>query len=275
MAKALSADEPTSGLDSFQATQVIKTLRELADQGKTVVVVLHQPSQQAFQLFDDLLLISEGRQMYFGEVADVRRHMQDLGYPCEPEVGTAEHVLDCISYVAGADAEATRRATERIDRIAAAAVKQAQALDVSRADDRRDGEGGSTRPSVMRVAKAASHPGANLLRQFRLLMTRSLRELVRGKLNIFIKVAQQVFLGVIYGGIYTLGNDQASIMDRFGLLSLIIIGATNMAMVSEIAIPRQAAFGELAKQPRVCNVQNIYPQKSSTSMTHAPMEHHF
>jgi ABC-type multidrug transport system ATPase subunit len=57
-------DEPTSGLDSFQAQQVVETLRNLADSGKTVIAVIHQPSQQCFAMFDDLLLMSEGKQMY-------------------------------------------------------------------------------------------------------------------------------------------------------------------------------------------------------------------
>ena len=100
--------EPTSGLDSYQATQVIETLRKLADKGKTIVSVIHQPSQHTFQLFDDLLLISEGKLMYFGEVSKVRDYMTDLGYGCETEVGTAEHVLDCVSRVVGADDEAEK-----------------------------------------------------------------------------------------------------------------------------------------------------------------------
>jgi len=61
-------EEPTSGLDSYQAYQVVKTLRKLADNGKTIIAVIHQPSQQVFSTFDDLLLLSDGRQMYFGEV---------------------------------------------------------------------------------------------------------------------------------------------------------------------------------------------------------------
>ena len=61
-------EEPTSGLDSYQACQVVKILRKLADNGKTIIAVIHLSSQQVFSTFDDLLLLSDGRQMYFGEV---------------------------------------------------------------------------------------------------------------------------------------------------------------------------------------------------------------
>ena len=57
----LILDEPTSGLDSYQAGQVTDFLRKLADeQGKTIISVIHQPSQSVFAKFDDLLLVSEG-----------------------------------------------------------------------------------------------------------------------------------------------------------------------------------------------------------------------
>ena len=42
---------------------------------------------------------------------------------------------------------------------------------------------------------------------------------------ITIKAVQQVMIAVIYGGIYSLSDSQASIQDRFGLLSLVAIGA--------------------------------------------------
>mmetsp|Transcript_2860 Transcript_2860/g.5211 ORF Transcript_2860/g.5211 Transcript_2860/m.5211 type:complete len:611 (+) Transcript_2860:797-2629(+) len=250
-------DEPTSGLDSFQATQLIETLRTLANQGKTVVAVIHQPSQHTFQLFDDLLLISEGRQIYFGEVSEVRQYMTDLGYGCETEVGTAEHVLDCVSRAVGADAETDRSSTERIEIIATAATKHAREMVVFNDEDETDvsvdgnSSGKESCKTNMKhiVNRSAVHPGTNIFRQFKLLMGRSLQEVLRGKTVTIIKIVQQVTLGVIYGGIYTLGDNQASIMDRFGLLSLIIIGATDMAVTATIrSFPKEKAIvsGEVA-----------------------------
>lgn len=245
-------DEPTSGLDSYQATQVIETLRRLADQGKTIVSVIHQPSQHTFQLFDDLLLISEGRLMYFGEISRVRQYMLDLGYGCESEVGTAEHVLDCVSPVVGGNKEAQRLSIDRIENIATHAAKHAREF-VTFDEDEKGGVNAVEKKSSKKmkhiIDNTSAHPGTNVFRQFKLLLGRSVQELLRGKAAILIKIAQQVSLGLIYGGIYTLRDDQASIIDRFGLLSLVIIGATNMAVAGTIrSFPKEKAIvsGEMA-----------------------------
>eukprot|EP00584_Thalassiosira_punctigera_P008055 CAMPEP_0172542170 /NCGR_PEP_ID=MMETSP1067-20121228/12831_1 /TAXON_ID=265564 ORGANISM="Thalassiosira punctigera, Strain Tpunct2005C2" /NCGR_SAMPLE_ID=MMETSP1067 /ASSEMBLY_ACC=CAM_ASM_000444 /LENGTH=731 /DNA_ID=CAMNT_0013328349 /DNA_START=37 /DNA_END=2232 /DNA_ORIENTATION=+ len=266
-------DEPTSGLDSFQATQVIETLRTLANQGKTVVAVIHQPSQHTFQLFDDLLLISEGRQMYFGEISKVRQYMTDLGYGCEPEVGTAEHVLDCVSRAVGADAEAERLSGERIENIATAAKEHASEWVVFGNGGEKEGgsDSGKNHPKKMKhiIDRSAAHPGTNILRQFKLLMGRSVQELLRGKAAIIIKVMQQVSLGLIYGGIYTFDDSQASIMDRFGLLSLIVIGATNMATAQTIrSFPKEKAIvsGEMAS-----GMYRTFPYFISKAISEIPL----
>ena len=60
------ADEPTSGLDSYTALLVVRALRNLAMEGKTVVASIHQPSQDIIALFDDLCLLAGGRIAYFG-----------------------------------------------------------------------------------------------------------------------------------------------------------------------------------------------------------------
>ena len=60
------ADEPTSGLDSYTALLVVRALRKLAMEGKTVVASIHQPSQDIVALFDDLCLLAGGRVAYFG-----------------------------------------------------------------------------------------------------------------------------------------------------------------------------------------------------------------
>mmetsp|Transcript_21772 Transcript_21772/g.33627 ORF Transcript_21772/g.33627 Transcript_21772/m.33627 type:complete len:205 (+) Transcript_21772:277-891(+) len=60
-------DEPTSGLDSFKATQIVKLLQNLARQGKTIISTIHQPSSESFNLFDRLLLMSDGHCVYQGD----------------------------------------------------------------------------------------------------------------------------------------------------------------------------------------------------------------
>jgi ABC-type multidrug transport system ATPase subunit len=61
-------DEPTSGLDSYMAQNVIEVLRTLAEQGKTIVCTIHQPSSQVYSLFDKVLLMAEGRLAYLGDL---------------------------------------------------------------------------------------------------------------------------------------------------------------------------------------------------------------
>jgi ABC-type multidrug transport system ATPase subunit len=63
----LLLDEPTSGLDSFKATSVVRLLKKFArDRGKTVIATIHQPSSQAFNLFDRLILMQDGHIVYQG-----------------------------------------------------------------------------------------------------------------------------------------------------------------------------------------------------------------
>ena len=54
-------DEPTSGLSSYDAEGVIRLLKQLAAEGKTIITTIHQPSLEIFQQFDNLIMISRDR----------------------------------------------------------------------------------------------------------------------------------------------------------------------------------------------------------------------
>lgn len=69
----LFLDEPTSGLSSEDALTVVKVLRALADSGKTVIVTIHQPSREVFELFNQIVVVGRdqesgatGRLVYYG-----------------------------------------------------------------------------------------------------------------------------------------------------------------------------------------------------------------
>lgn len=61
-------------MDSTAATALMQTLRELADAGKTIVAVIHQPSQHVFAKFDDVLLLAEGNNNAVAVVSLNRAH---------------------------------------------------------------------------------------------------------------------------------------------------------------------------------------------------------
>lgn len=223
-------DEPTSGLDSYQAAQVVETLRKLADSGKTVIAVIHQPSQSIFNMFDDLLLMSEGKLMYFGETSKVRSHFKELGYPCASDTGTAEHVLDVISRANGGSLDCDTR----LGKISEASRKLVEKIELSKetriSSDAMKHLGCHHKLKI--VCDQRKSPSAGIVKQFKLLLSRAFKETIRGKAAMIIKLVQQITLGVVYGGIYKVGKDQASVMDRFGLVSLIAIGSMNMAVAS-------------------------------------------
>ena len=64
-------DEPTSGLDAHKAFMLIRVLKDLAaSSSSTVVCTLHQPSSDIFALYDDLMLLLDGRCVFNAPAAD-------------------------------------------------------------------------------------------------------------------------------------------------------------------------------------------------------------
>ncbi|KAK3119462.1 hypothetical protein QOZ80_9AG0670890 [Eleusine coracana subsp. coracana] len=69
-------DEPTSGLDARASAIVMRTVRNLADAGRTVVCTIHQPSIDIFETFDELLLLNRtGEEIYVGPLGARSSHM--------------------------------------------------------------------------------------------------------------------------------------------------------------------------------------------------------
>ncbi|RWS21061.1 protein white-like isoform X4 [Leptotrombidium deliense] len=93
----LILDEPTSGLDSFIAAKVMKTLKTIAQQGKTVICSIHQPSSEVYSLFDQLLILSDGCVAFSG-TTDEARHIFSLnGFVCPQNHNPADFYISKLS----------------------------------------------------------------------------------------------------------------------------------------------------------------------------------
>lgn len=94
-------DEPTSGLDSDTAWSICALLRKLANSGQAIMCTIHQPSGQILEMFDRLLVLSEGRQVYFGDIGPrsqtLTSYFKRFGARrCEVDENPAEWLLDLL-----------------------------------------------------------------------------------------------------------------------------------------------------------------------------------
>ena len=63
----LILDEPTAGLDSLTSFIIVQYLSNFAKRrNKTVVMTIHQPNSDIYDLFDRLFLLVEGKMVYQG-----------------------------------------------------------------------------------------------------------------------------------------------------------------------------------------------------------------
>ncbi|GAA6231592.1 ATP-binding cassette sub-family G member 8 [Lates japonicus] len=93
----LILDEPTSGLDSFTAHNLVITLSRLARGNRLVLLSVHQPRSDIFQLFDLVVLLSSGSAVYCGAARDMVPYFTALGYPCPRYCNPSDFYVDLIS----------------------------------------------------------------------------------------------------------------------------------------------------------------------------------
>ncbi|KAJ1550775.1 hypothetical protein HK096_005089, partial [Nowakowskiella sp. JEL0078] len=89
-------DEPTSGLDSTSAVRLVKLLKDLASNGKTIITSIHQPSSQVFESFDKIILMADGKMVYYGVPKLASDYFSSLGYPCPAQYNPADHIMDIV-----------------------------------------------------------------------------------------------------------------------------------------------------------------------------------
>lgn len=91
------ADECTSGLDSSSALTVINLLRELCDEGRTVIATIHQPSSRMFAQFSKVMLLASGRVAYFGTPQQLVPYFESIGFPFPSTAyNPADYALELI-----------------------------------------------------------------------------------------------------------------------------------------------------------------------------------
>jgi ABC-type multidrug transport system ATPase subunit len=93
--KALFMDEISTGLDSSTTFQIVTCLQQLVHiTDATAVLSLLQPAPETFELFDDLILMAEGKIVYHGPCSQAIQFFRDCGFWCPERKGVADFLQE-------------------------------------------------------------------------------------------------------------------------------------------------------------------------------------
>ncbi|OAR01316.1 hypothetical protein LLEC1_03743 [Akanthomyces lecanii] len=96
--RVLLLDEPTSGLDAFTASSIMEVLQGLANEGRTLILTIHQARSDLFKHFGNVLLLSRGgHPVYAGAGGEMLGYFDRHGYKCPKNTNPADFALDMIT----------------------------------------------------------------------------------------------------------------------------------------------------------------------------------
>ncbi|GLT82049.1 hypothetical protein SLE2022_004630 [Rubroshorea leprosula] len=97
-AKAFFMDEISTGLDSSTTFQIVRFLKQMVHiMDVSMVISLLQPAPETFELFDNVILLSEGQIVYQGPRENVLEFFEYVGFKCPERKGVADFLQEVTS----------------------------------------------------------------------------------------------------------------------------------------------------------------------------------
>ena len=89
-------DNSTRGLDASTALDYAKSLRIMTNIYQTTTFVsLYQASENIYRQFDKVMVIDQGRQVFFGPAKEARAYFEGLGFLEKPRQTTPDYLTGC------------------------------------------------------------------------------------------------------------------------------------------------------------------------------------
>ncbi|KAI1850301.1 hypothetical protein JX266_004159 [Neoarthrinium moseri] len=239
---AIFLDEPTSGLDATAASSIMQTLKAIARLGISVIVIIHQPRMEIFEMLDNLILLGNGQIIYEGPEDQVRPFFEGVGYHFPPHSNFGDVVTDIIT--------GNGRAYKKSGEISKESLishwansRQSSAIRASRPESMA-----SIHSSSMR--KMMSMRGASRLRQMYLCLKRAMLQQYRVQSAFWFEMALASVAGFLIG---LAENSKQGVMFT-GLYNApyeILSVATDLKSAPELALLVAIAIGLVCGAPGV------------------------
>lgn len=210
----LFLDEPTTGLDANSAYQLVRTLKYLATKGRTIIMTIHQPRSEIWNLFDNLILLSQGCPLYSGPTNESLCWFEAQEFRMPQFMNPAEFLVD-IAAVDNRTQELEAESTARTERLKSSWTEEGAAKFPPI-------ETNDTLPAPAARGMSFTTPSSNaasFIRQMQVMTSRTAKVTYRDPMGMIAASIQAVLMALCIGWIFLhLGRDQAGIRSRQGFL---------------------------------------------------------
>ncbi|KAI4884478.1 hypothetical protein NFI96_014100 [Prochilodus magdalenae] len=262
----LFLDEPTTGLDASTANSVLHLLKRseascfflklgvsnlgchnsaefitlslvskvtmrMGNNGRTIIMSIHQPRYSIYRLFDSLTLLVSGKLVYHGPAQNALDYFANIGYACEAHNNPADFFLDVINGDSTAVTMTKLQSAEAIEFEESGDTRQSieeslveEYSNSSYAQDTKaelqhiiQGKDYIVRPKSRTITY-----NSGFCHQFKWVLKRTFRNLMLNPQTSVAQLAVTIFLALIVGAIFfNVKDDQSGIQNRFGALFFI------------------------------------------------------
>lgn len=263
----LFLDEPTTGLDSFNALNVMKSLRHLASTGRTVISTIHQPRSSIFALFDQLLLLSEGRIMYAGPAQQAVAYFSSLNFKSPTQFNPADFFLDLLSV----DPRSPEREACTIARIEYLGDKyDAFAPPLSLEDIKRDIEADAERKREQSELVDSDFQ-SNWVNEFLILTGRAFKLAGRERASNIARLGQTIIFSLILGLIWLNNGRDSDFQSRSSIPGVLFFIVINQAFGGVFSVIFQFPLERsVVTRERAANMYRTSSYFLSKTMTDMP-----
>ena len=216
----LFLDEPTTGLDAYTAVLLMRQLKDLGDEGKIIVMSIHQPRYAIYHMFDTVTLLSQGRTVYHGVAKDAIEYLSGLGHECPERENPTDFFLDVIAqdedkFKENRSSFVSLKLTDRYQDSEAKRKLEDELNLMVQEHDRNES----------RLHKRRQQAYAtNVIWQILVVSHRTLKDMIRSPLEFFLQIVISVVFSIIIGGVFwQLGFTSEGLQNRIGGIFLIVM----------------------------------------------------
>lgn len=251
----LFLDEPTTGLDASTANSVLLLLKRMANNGRTIILSIHQPRYSIYRLFDSLTLLVNGKQVYHAPAQAALDYFSEIGYTCEPHNNPADFFLDIINGDSTAVALSSDDREEVLDPDSDSVSVSKRGIEDKLVEEYRNSHYfkqtkaeleriSRDKPTITTAPSRTITYNTGFFTQFRWVLKRTFRNLMLNPQTSIAQVAVTLFLALVVGAIFfDVKEDDSGRQNRFGALFFIVVNQCFSSLSSaELFISERKLF---------------------------------